>query len=240
MRAAARRRWSAATLAAWVGDHRRQRRTGPAALRTQRFDDSRLGGTFVVTMTPLINQDGEPAGRVLVARDITRADPARGRAGGAPRAARPVGEAGVARPVRRRHRARDEQPAPGRARTSRAADRTTHELAKPLRKDLRRIYQEADRAAKIVRNLLVFTGSQRMTRRRLRLNRILSRALASRGDRARHGRGIEVARDAVAGSAVGRRRPAAAAAGVPEHPDQRRARDPQRGRAADGSKCATG
>ena len=49
-----------------------------------------------------------------------------------------------------------------------------------LRKDLRRIYHEADRAAKIVRNLLVFTGSQRMTRRRLRVDRVITRALATR------------------------------------------------------------
>ena len=56
------------------------------------------------------------------------------------------------------------------------------------------IYQEADRAAKIVRNLLVFTGSQRMTRRRLRVDRVLTRALASR--RARLARaGIEIVRD---------------------------------------------
>ena len=36
-----------------------------------RFERRRLGGTFAVTMTPLINEDGEPVGRVLVARDIT-------------------------------------------------------------------------------------------------------------------------------------------------------------------------
>ena len=59
----------------------------------------------------------------------------------------------------------------------------------PCARELRRIYQEADRAAKIVRNLLVFTGSHRMTRRRLRIDRVLSRALASRRgalDRGRH------------------------------------------------------
>jgi signal transduction histidine kinase len=49
-----------------------------------------------------------------------------------------------------------------------------------LKKELRGIYQEADRAAKIVGNLLVFSGSQRLTRRRLRIERIVSRALVSR------------------------------------------------------------
>ena len=38
----------------------------------------------------------------------------------------------------------------------------TSDAAKPVRPTLRRIYQEGDRAAKIVRNLLIFTGSQRM------------------------------------------------------------------------------
>ena len=42
----------------------------------------------------------------------------------------------------------------------------------PVRPTLRRIYTEADRAAKIVRNLLVFTGSRRLTKVRLRVDRI--------------------------------------------------------------------
>src|SRR5688500_18043673 len=52
--------------------------------------------------------------------------------------------------------------------------------ARPLRKELRRLCQESDRAAKIVRNLLAFSGSHQMTRRRLKIERLLSRALASR------------------------------------------------------------
>ena len=49
-----------------------------------------------------------------------------------------------------------------------------------VRKDLRGIYQEADRAAKIVQNLLIFSGSRPLTRRRLRIERLVTRALASR------------------------------------------------------------
>ena len=52
--------------------------------------------------------------------------------------------------------------------------------ARPLRKDLRGIYQEADRAAKIVQNLLIFSGSRPLTRKRLRLERVVTRAVASR------------------------------------------------------------
>jgi len=66
--------------------------------------------------------------------------------------------------------------------------------ARPLRRDLRRIYHEADRAAKIVRNLLVFAGSRRMTRRRLRINRVVSRALSSRTASLKRG-GIEIERE---------------------------------------------
>jgi two-component system NtrC family sensor kinase len=54
------------------------------------------------------------------------------------------------------------------------------EAARPVRRELKQIYQDADRAAKIVRNLLVFTGSHRMTRKRLQVDRVLTRALASR------------------------------------------------------------
>jgi signal transduction histidine kinase len=64
----------------------------------------------------------------------------------------------------------------------------TSEAAKPVRPTLRRIYQEGDRAAKIVRNLLVFTGSQRMTRQQLRVERVLARALASRAASLRRSR----------------------------------------------------
>ena len=68
--------------------------------------------------------------------------------------------------------------------------------ARPLRRDLRRIYHEADRAAKIVRNLLVFAGSRRMTRRRLRINRVVSRALSSRTASLKRGRHRDRARAA--------------------------------------------
>ena len=54
------------------------------------------------------------------------------------------------------------------------------EPAKPVRRELRQIYLDADRAAKIVRNLLVFTGSRRMARRRIQVDRIVTRAVASR------------------------------------------------------------
>jgi signal transduction histidine kinase len=65
--------------------------------------------------------------------------------------------------------------------------------ARDLRKQLRGIYQEADRAAKIVQNLLIFSGSRPLTRKRLRLERVVTRALASRRATCRK-LGIEVLR----------------------------------------------
>ena len=88
---------------------------------------------------------------------------------------------------------------------------------------LKPIYQEGDRAAKIVRNLLVFTGSHRMARQRVPIERVLSRALASRAPPRR--RGASRCRGKRGHVPRYRRRPAAAAAGAPQHPDQRRARD---------------
>jgi signal transduction histidine kinase len=64
---------------------------------------------------------------------------------------------------------------------------------RPLKKELRGIYQEADRAAKIVANLLVFSGSRQLTRRRLRVERVMTRALASRRASLRK-HGVEIVR----------------------------------------------
>jgi len=58
--------------------------------------------------------------------------------------------------------------------------RATGAFPKEIRRDMQRIYREADRAAKIVRNLLVFAGSRRLVRRRTSVNATLSRALAIR------------------------------------------------------------
>jgi signal transduction histidine kinase len=72
----------------------------------------------------------------------------------------------------------------------------TSAAARPLRKQLRGIYQEADRAAKIVQNLLVFSGSHGLKRKRLALDRIVTRAVVSRRA-AQRKQAIEVVRDDV-------------------------------------------
>ena len=149
------------------------------AARIKRFDDERLRGIFAVTVTPLINQDAQPVGHVLVLRDITvqtrleaEQEALRARLGQSEKLAS-LGQfvAGIAHEMN--------NPLQGVLGHLELLIEMS-EAARPIRRDLKRIYQEADRAAKIVRNLLVFTGSRRMARRPLAIRRVLTRALASR------------------------------------------------------------
>jgi PAS domain S-box-containing protein len=142
-------------------------------------EDDVLQGTFSITVTALIGPEHKPVGHVMVARDVTHQ-------------ARLEAEQ-----LELRHRLTQSEKL---AALGQFVAGIAHELNNPLqgvlghlellratgafpktlRRDVQVVYREADRAAKIVRNLLVFAGSRRLAHRRISLNAIVSRVVALR------------------------------------------------------------
>jgi signal transduction histidine kinase len=158
-----------------------EKRTPDTVPCSGEVDDPILRGTFLVTLSPLIGEEGGSMGFVLVARDITpharleaeRADLRNRLVQSEKLAALGQFVAGIAHELN--------NPLQG-VLGHLELLRTTGTLPKELRRDMQRIYREADRAAKIVRNLLVFAGSRRLIRKRTSVNTTLSRVLALRGE----------------------------------------------------------
>jgi PAS domain S-box-containing protein len=179
-------------LAAWIAEQQSDSVDIEGHPATCEIFDPRLNGPFMVTVTDLLNHERERAGSVIVARDLTpqtkleaEREELRQRLTQSEKLAA-LGQfvAGIAHELN--------NPLQG-VLGHLELLRVTGAFPKQLRREVQTIYREADRAAKIVRNLLVFAGSRRLLRRAVSLNAVLHKVVALRTPACRAA-GIELVR----------------------------------------------
>ena len=167
-------------LATWLDEHAKTPPgSGEEGASMREVIDPVLKGPFMVTVTDLLNNDRQQVGSVVVLRDLTphtrleaEREALRKRLTQAEKLAA-LGQfvAGIAHELN--------NPLQG-VLGHLELMRTTGAFPKQLRREVQTIYREADRAAKIVRNLLVFAGARRIARRSVSVNAILQKVLALR------------------------------------------------------------
>jgi PAS domain S-box-containing protein len=162
--------------------------------QTQELNDSRLGGTFLFTVSPLVGRDADQIGLVIVARDVSdeskheaERTELRNRLTQSEKLAA-LGQfvAGIAHELN--------NPLQGVLGHLELMLHSSAQLPARAKRDLKLVFREADRAAKIVHNLLVFAGSRRIARRRLNVSLVVGRALSLRAT-ACAAAGIDVVKD---------------------------------------------
>src|SRR5437762_4275159 len=154
--------------------------------------DPVLKGPFMITVTALRNHEHERVGSVMVARDLSaqaklqaeREELQQRLTQSEKLAALGQFIAGIAHELN--------NPLQG-VLGHLELMRVTGAFPKNLRREVQTIYREADRAAKIVRNLLAFSGARRSMRRRVSVNAVLQKVVGLRA-RAHRTAQIEVVR----------------------------------------------